>query len=125
MKPINLEDIIKKPLKFALVSFPVGKMLADDIIKGYVEKEDYSKPLGTRAVPVGGFPPRIMMQTYYAQIKRDIPRTQALENIYTKFGKRYNRNIFIQTCRCIIDFYGGYENTPPWFTSAIQNIGIY
>ncbi|MCL4391448.1 MAG: hypothetical protein M1284_03570 [Candidatus Parvarchaeota archaeon] len=89
MESIKLEDIIKKPSRFALLSYIVGEDLAYNVVM----PESINKDSGT----------------------------QSLERVYSKC----NQKIFIQTCSVIIRDYGGYDNTPSWFKSAIQNIGIY
>jgi hypothetical protein len=122
-KEILLEEILKKPPRFSIAS-AVSMTLADRVINGYVDVDDYSNPLGEKFVQTAVFPPIIMPKKEYAQKREYFDRSDYMEETYNNIKYNAERKLFVYMCRHIIDFYNGYENTPIWFRNAIQNIGI-
>jgi hypothetical protein len=93
-KEILLEEILKKPPRFSIAS-AVSMTLADRVIDGYVDVDDYSRPTGEKFVQTAVFPPILISKKEYAQKREYFDRSDYIEEIYNNIRYGAERKLFV------------------------------
>ncbi len=122
MKPITLDTLIGNPSKQKGFYISVGGPGERPL--GANDGHPFRTIVPSIAVGMDQAA-KIILQS---KIREDDPEQASpqdyLRNLYDRTDKPVYRKIFIQTCRHIITYFDGYENTPSWFRSTLLKLNI-
>ena len=122
MKPITLDTLIENPSK--QMGFYISVDRPGERPLGTNDSHPFRAIIPTIAVGMDQAA-RIIIQSKGREGDPEQTSPQDyLKNLYDRTDKTVYKKIFIQTCRHIIAYFDGYENTPCWFRSTLLELNI-